>query len=728
MYEIQGLLGRGATGAVYRVRDQESGGLKALKLLRPSAIASLTRREFRILSRLHHPGCVRVHAIGRDHTHGAYLLMDLVEGRRPPDVIGTGQSDDLLLFARRVLETLAYLHDHHVFHGDLKPGNVRCAHGLASQPVLLDFGLATSQRDVANIQGGTLVYMAPELLRGAPRDARTDLYAVGVMLYALAAGSAPVRGVATAAIMHAHLHEVPTPLQDRVPNVSRPFSDFVARLLAKAPGERPATAREALWQFAECTGMDVGVNHGAPEREAAMGTPELTGRDDVVATFDDLWSEARRGRGGVLVVFGHPGSGRSRILEETAVRGQLRGARILRWDASRSDGLSAALGALYRDRSPSVREELQRRIQALQAEPVKPQPVLELFHSLPTSDCILILVDNLKQGGGEAAELASAIARGCGRLRAMMVLACDDLAALGDGLSDWVPARYAALTPLSRSETSVVINSALGHVEGEPLLAGWLHRETNGNIGSIVETLRWLIASDALARARGRWFLRERLADLTGLATTGGLPQRRLAPVQGTMRAVLRGAAVMGYSFDLDVVLQALGQHRVEEPVFAQLLRAHVVLPDEQGRWPYRFGQRAFVGVLLAELPKAEQRQLHGHVAEALLERSPDDGIETLADLVLLSDVARHLIGAGDWRRGLPLARAAAERGDLSRARFIDLLREALAVMDGDVPLRERVELHRDLADLAAADDRDNDARRGFVGTQTLLSGPQPDD
>jgi serine/threonine protein kinase len=170
-YAVISTLGEGGGGAVYRVLDQARGTEVALKLLTGSAGDPVA--EFTLLARLNHPNVVRVHDYGH-HEGRPYFTMDLLAGGTPLDA-----GVDWPYFFQ-LLRGLGYVHAQGIVHRDLKPANVLVAGGRAH---LTDFGLA------GGAWGGTLFYASPEQLAGEVLDHRSDLYAVGLMLYERAYGA-----------------------------------------------------------------------------------------------------------------------------------------------------------------------------------------------------------------------------------------------------------------------------------------------------------------------------------------------------------------------------------------------------------------------------------------------------------------------------------------------------------------------------------------------------------
>jgi serine/threonine-protein kinase len=252
-YELQSLLGKGAMGTVYRARDTLVGDVVALKTLDlgqgagPDVLERF-RREVRLARRISHPHVARMHDLGEDSGR-SFLTMELIEGS---DLKGLLDRERPLAptraarIALAVCEGLAAAHAAGVVHRDLKPGNVLVE--TSGRVVLTDFGIARALVDsaTAHTQGlvGTPMYMAPEQVSGGSTDARTDLYAVGLMLYEMLTGERPFTGDSVLAVAMARLRQPPPDPRARVPGVPEALAGLVLRCAAREPEERPASALE----------------------------------------------------------------------------------------------------------------------------------------------------------------------------------------------------------------------------------------------------------------------------------------------------------------------------------------------------------------------------------------------------------------------------------------------------------------------------------------------------
>ena len=262
-YLIEAEIGQGGFGRVFRAQHVGLGRTVALKVLASDQVGNDVHvrlaREARSVALLDHPGCVRVFDHGRHHDGTAYLAMELLDGPTLADAMDDGAvagERHALEIVRQILDALAHAHRAGVVHRDVKPGNVMLArrpHG--PRAVLIDFGLARLRDDAVVTAAGLCVgspsYVAPERLLGRPASPRSDLYAVGVMLYELIAGVRPFRGESPEAIARAHLLEEPQPLDEVVP-VSATTAAVVRRALAKPPGQRFGTAEEILAALPRC--------------------------------------------------------------------------------------------------------------------------------------------------------------------------------------------------------------------------------------------------------------------------------------------------------------------------------------------------------------------------------------------------------------------------------------------------------------------------------------------
>jgi eukaryotic-like serine/threonine-protein kinase len=282
-YRVIELLASGGMGVVYRGERVGLGRAVAIKFIWPwIAQEEQIRKRFdieaRAMSRLSHPSCVGVIDFGVEE--GApYLVMDFASGRTLGAVLKAGRLPiaEALHIARQVLGALAHAHAQGIIHRDIKPDNIILSEtsGFGAQVRILDFGLAklkdTSSTVTTGLALGTPSYMAPEQTCGDPVDTRSDIYAVGVMLFEMLTGTRPFRSEQMSELMRMHREAPPPTLRDAAPDAgfSPAIEAVVARALAKAREARFASAAD----FASA--LDATPEAAAPRKDVQQGA-----RDD----------------------------------------------------------------------------------------------------------------------------------------------------------------------------------------------------------------------------------------------------------------------------------------------------------------------------------------------------------------------------------------------------------------------------------------------------------------
>lgn len=258
-YRIDGILGRGGMGAVYRATQigaiERDVAVKVMRDVLPADDVRARRfqHEIKIIARLRHPNTVRLVDAGTLPDGRPYVVTELLEGRPLDEIIRQGPLEPRRAFilASQICEALSEAHSLGIVHRDLKPGNVFVQNVAGTEIAkVLDFGLARDEAlpTLTNPAQtfGTPAYMSPEQCQGSRIGPPGDIYALGAILYECLSGEQvfKVEDGNPLAVMIMHLSEDPLPLHER-PNsqaVPAPAEDLVMQMLAKSPDERPASA------------------------------------------------------------------------------------------------------------------------------------------------------------------------------------------------------------------------------------------------------------------------------------------------------------------------------------------------------------------------------------------------------------------------------------------------------------------------------------------------------
>ena len=266
-------LGRGGSGSVWLARDEQTGLDIALKIVpREGKRAARAAREMEAASRLRHERCVRAYDFGADDGH-VYIAYEYVRGRTLRELIRSGELDDAasVELSAQILEGLAHAHRHGIVHRDVKPSNVLVEDGDGLSARVLDFGLAQfDDADTLTAVGdvpGTLAYISPERLGGSDATERSDVWAVGVILWEALAGSHPFWGVPLPEVASTIASGAP-PLSARRGDLSRRLLTAVDGALSVDPAKRPPAARLATELRDALSGA-----HPRPARSSAPRRP-----------------------------------------------------------------------------------------------------------------------------------------------------------------------------------------------------------------------------------------------------------------------------------------------------------------------------------------------------------------------------------------------------------------------------------------------------------------------
>jgi predicted ATPase/serine/threonine protein kinase len=663
-YRVDEPLGTGGMGTVYRATDLRLEREVALKVIRDdllgeAATAERFRREAVAVARLRHPNVVTIYDYGVAPGLGAYLVMELLQGHSLRVELERRQrleAREALDVAGQVCGAVAAAHASGIVHRDLKPENVFLEAGAGRAAVkVLDFGLAQFTEGAASLQGaitmrgaalGTPAYMSPEQCLGEEADVRSDVYALGCLLYEMLAGRPPFVAPAVTALLLKHVNDPPRPLGELVPGIDPALEAAVARALAKAPADRYQTVEalaRALGRPVRSAGHETLAPGGATlsSMGAVTAAPD-TGPPDADALRTNLRHAVTRfvgrqreiaeirewlGRTRLVTLVGPGGIGKTRLALETArlVLGEHRdGVWLVELAALADPSLvaQAVVSAL------GVRERRGRSEGDLLAEELRDKQ-------------LLLVLDNCEHLVDACARLAERLLEEAPGLR---VLATSREALGVAGEAAWpVPA---LAVPASDDEAFECEAAALFRDRASLARPGLeLTKSSAATIAALCRRLEGVPLAIELAAARVRALsvdeILERLADRFRLLAAGSrtAPSRQQT-LRATIdwswdlladeeRALLRRLSVFAGGFELEAAEAVCAGGRVETSdvldLLSRLVDKSLVTVGERATVRYRVLEmiRAYGLERLAQCDEADEvRRRHAEYFSALADES----------------------------------------------------------------------------------------------------------
>jgi serine/threonine protein kinase len=338
-YRLQTELGRGGMAVVYRGRDELLERDVAVKVVgKPELTAQDRERllhEARLAGRLNHPHIVAIYDAGQVDEI-PYIVMELVEGRSAQEM-KPANLDETVAVAAQLCQALAHAHQQGIVHRDLKPENIlRTADGAVK---LTDFGLALSVASRISRDGilvGTVYYLAPEQVQGLDLDGRTDLYALGVLLYEWTTGVLPFTADEALAVITQHLYAPVIAPRAKDPSLPAALDRLIVRLLNKSPEDRPASAGEVL-EILSLPEVHQPASPGDIEIPILerIGRGRMAGREQVLLQARSLWSRVLAGGSQTLLIRGEAGIGKTRLVRELIAQAEVSKAHVLQgWNVA----------------------------------------------------------------------------------------------------------------------------------------------------------------------------------------------------------------------------------------------------------------------------------------------------------------------------------------------------------------------------------------------------------
>ena len=687
---MQSLLGEGGQKRVFLARDSQLDRDVVIGLLNGRGVEADTlqrlRLEAKAMARLdEHPNVVTVFDIGEEDGN-RYIVTQYVRGGSVADLLSARRPEPLELpkairIAAQTCRALAHAHAHAILHRDVKPANVWL---MPDGTVKLgDFGLALSldhaQLTQEDMRVGTAAYVAPEQALGSEVGPQSDLYALGVMLYEMAAGRRPFYGNTALAVISQHINSRPVAPSWHNPAIHDALDRLILELLAKSPADRPASAAVVADALeAMLTGAPPAEAEPAPVRQRTsldrLASGVFVGRTREMTQLREGLEAALAGRGRLLLVSGEPGSGKTRLTEELTTYARMRGAGVLVGKCFDGKGAPAfwpwlqAIRRYSQDREPNelhdvmgpgaadiaqLDSEIRQRLPAMPTPPtLEPEQArFRLFDSITTflrnaalARPLLLILDDLQWADEPSLRLLQFLAQEMRDAHLLVVGTYRDVA-LGRGhpLARTLAevgredlGHQIRLEGLSTEDVGRYIEMTSGVSPPENLVQR-IWSKTEGNPFFVSETIRLLITEGVLEKP-------EALADLqiNIPPRVRDVVRRRLEQLSDHCNKTLTMAAVYGREFSLEVIealSDADGERALDD--LEEAIDARIIAEMPGSDLAYLFTHDLVREAVYDQVKTVRRKRMHAHIASVLERLYQGHEIEHH-----LAELARHFVAA----------------------------------------------------------------------------------
>lgn len=687
-YQIEDRVAEDRLDAILKATDTHDNRTVVLKLMSPyfsrSAINRLMSQSAQLMS-LDHPNIAKILDVGQDEEL-YFIAEEFVPGQdlehlftSSSEPLSNDQAFDLALSLTLALE---YIHSRGVIHGDLRPRNIF----LSDEKLkLTDIGMGHLEAG-RNLLDTSLLhlsaaYLAPEQILGQTLDARTDLYALGVVFYRLFTGQLPFTG-SDQEIMRAHLDQDPRPPRELNPRLSPSLEHLILKLLAKNPNNRYVSAEQA-----RNVSKNLLIYAGDTTRQ---NRGPLIGRNKELQGLLACWEAAQIGQGQLALVTGEPGIGKTSLIQHVAERvappvvlvggcrepeggpayapfTQILRAYFETVPPEFFDARAHQLISNFIRLAPEIRQVLPNLPEPPLLEPKQEQ--LRLMSNLAQfikratrERPWLIILEDLQWADHSSLELLRYLSHNLSSMSLLIIGAYQDTEVeVGHPLLETVRDLSNQATyhhfPLSRLTLSD-LSQLLANIWNQPVPKGLvekIYQHTEGNPFYVEEVAKGLVDDGIIRMQDGMWQF-PTLEDLRLPQTIHEAVWSRIRHLSPDTQALLRQAAVLGQIFELNHLCQMSGLSEWEILEHLDIALERHLIQEAPGGDALRFSHAEMQYVLYADMGPLRRRMLHRQAGEAL-ERSAQPQPEHIAD-----QLAYHFSEANEFERALVFSVQAARQ------------------------------------------------------------------
>ncbi|MFZ0547208.1 MAG: AAA family ATPase [Candidatus Promineifilaceae bacterium] len=749
-YKIESRVAKSEIGTVLKATDTRLDRPVIIKVFSPAFSRQALERfrtEAQRMAQLNAPNVAAVFDYNEEKGL-AYLVTEYVPGKTLRQLLDQDEPFPALKIALEILQALEYTHSRGVVHGNLKPENI-----LVSETIkLTDFGLRWIEQGRRLTESPLLMggaeYLAPEQILGQPLEARTDLYAFGVIFYELLTGKRPFSAKDPADLLEQHLSQQPLPPRQINPKISRSLEHLILKLLVKEPERRYATATQVM-RVLENTQYASSISAVSDDKDGETTNlrprPRIIGRDTQINRLLNLWDIASRGQGQVVLIAGEAGIGKTRLAQEVAA--QIHNAIVLTGQCSEAEGRSPyypfiEAGRDYIARTPTTTLRLQLADSAAVVATLLPElydlipdlpplaPLttdherLRLMHGLAqfiyratASRPWFLLLDDLHWADTASLQVFHFLVRNVDTAPLFIVGTYRDneldpehpLNEMRRSLSRYPAYHHMQLDRLEQRGVGQLLSGFWGQ-EVPPDWVAAIYKRTGGNPFYAEEAAKDLVDQGTAALREGKWHFAP-VIDVQLPKRAHDLILRRVSRLASSPQDLLRLAAVLGQQFTFENLQAVAGQSEEQLLENLDILLERGLIHEGENSNVLAFNHGEIQEVIYGDLNPLRKRVLHRRVASTL-EKVYSDAIKSVS-----KDLAHHYAESGDNNKAFEYSLIAGKQARSLHAYQIALnwYERALTLMPEHTPSETTIELYEGLGHMRQAQALQMEALEAFT-------------